>query len=156
MVALGSHYHVGIIVADLPAARVRLSEQLGVTWGPVMHLDAADYRDAHGSDLVLPTTICYSVGHPCLELIEEVSGTVWARNEHSNLHHIGFWSDDLVGASRSLTAAGCPLQLCGRAGTSAPASFAYHGDDRLGVRIELVDAAMRDAMAFLFRPERQS
>jgi hypothetical protein len=118
-----------------------------------MHLDAADYRDAHGSDLVLPTTICYSIGDPCLELIEEVAGTVWVRNEHSNLHHIGFWSDDLVGDSRSLTGIGCPLQLCGRARTSAPASFAYHRDDQLGVRIELVDAAMRDAMAFLFQPD---
>jgi Glyoxalase/Bleomycin resistance protein/Dioxygenase superfamily len=152
MTTLGSHYHVGIIVSDLTAARARLSG-LGLTWGPVMHLDAVEYRDADGADLVLPTTICYSVGDPCLELIEEVPGTVLVRNDHSNLHHIGFWSADLVDASRALTGVGCPLQLCGRAGTTAPASFAYHRDDRLGIRIELVDNAMRDAMAFLFQPD---
>jgi hypothetical protein len=153
MIPLGSHYHVGIIVSEIPAARTRLSRSLGVTWGPVMHLDTVDYRDAHGSDLVLPTTICYSVGDPCVELVEEVPGTVWVRNEHSNLHHVGFWTDELVNDSQSLTAVGCPLQICGRAGASAPLSFAYHRDDELGIRIELVDAAMRDAMAFLFRPE---
>ncbi len=150
---LPSHYHVGIIVADMQAARARLAASMGVTWGPVMHLDDVEYRDALGSDLALPTTICYSVGDPCLELIEEVPGTVWVRNEHSNLHHVGFWSDDLVTDSRSLTAVGCPLHLCGRAGSSAPASFAYHRDDELGIRVEIVDASIRDAMAFLFRPE---
>jgi catechol 2,3-dioxygenase-like lactoylglutathione lyase family enzyme len=153
MVPLGSHYHVGIIVADMQAARDRLTESMSLTWGPVMHLDAVEYRDAQASDLTLPTTICYSVGDPCLELIEEVPGTVWVRNAHSNLHHVGFWSDDLVTESRSLTAVGCPLQLCGRAGSSAPASFAYHRDDELGIRIEVVDVSMRDDMAFLFRPE---
>jgi Glyoxalase/Bleomycin resistance protein/Dioxygenase superfamily len=153
MIPVGPHYHVGIIVAEINAARARLSESLSLTWGPVMHLDTVEYRDAQATDLVLPTTMCYSVGDPCLELIEEVPDTVWVRNEHSNLHHVGFWTDDLVTDSRSLTVVGCPMQLCGRAGTSAPASFAYHRDADLGIRIELVDAGMRDAMAFLFEPE---
>src|SRR5689334_2634260 len=118
-----------------------------------MQMDRVEYRSADGSDLLLPTTICYSVGTPCLELIEEVPGTVWTRNEHSNLHHIGFWSDDLVGESNALTEVGCPLQLAGRAGATAPATFTYHRDDLIGVRIELVDAAMRDAMAPLFEPD---
>ena len=80
-------------------------------------------------------------------------GTVWVRNEHSNLHHVGFWSSDLLGDSTGVAAAGCPLQLCGRDGDDAPVSFAYHRDDELGVRFELVDATMRDAMAFLFEPD---
>ena len=50
-IELPAHFHVGIVVADLRAARVRLTEQLGVRWGPVMHLDAADYRDGRGRDL---------------------------------------------------------------------------------------------------------
>ena len=150
MPALDAHYHVGIIVPDVSAARARLSELLGVRWGPVMHLDAGDYRTGDGDAVILPTTICYSTGRPSLELIQETPGTVWVRNEHSNLHHIGFWSDHLVADSDDLAAAGCPLQLCGRQGDVAPTTFAYHRDDDLGIRIEIVDAAMRDAMAFLF------
>ncbi|MGD0311939.1 MAG: VOC family protein [Acidimicrobiales bacterium] len=153
MPALPPHYHVGIIVPDIAAARLRFSEQVGVTWGPVMHLDRSEYRDGSGGDIVLPTTICYSVEEPRLELIQEVPGSVWVCNEHSNLHHIGFWSDDLPGDSAALSQVGCPLQLCGRSGHDAPVSFAYHRND-LGVRIELVDASMRDVIAsFLFRPE---
>ncbi len=147
------HYHVGIVVTDLAAAKQRLTTLLGVTWGPVMHLDAVEYRDASGSDLVLPTTMCYSTGHPCLELIQEVPGSVWECNEHSNLHHVGFWTDRLGEQSADFSSAGCPLQLCGRAGANAPVTFSYHRDDSFGVRIELVDSARRDAMSFLFQPD---
>jgi hypothetical protein len=144
-------YHVGIVVPDLGEAQATVTDQLGITWGPVLHLDATEVRAGDDDDLVLPTTICYSVEAPHLELIEEVPGTVWACNEHSNLHHIGFWSDDLGGSSAILSAAGCPLQLCGRSGAVAPASWAYHRNE-LGIRVEIVDAGIRDAMSFLFEP----
>lgn len=149
--ALSPHYHVGIVVRDVAAARVELTERLGVSWGPILHLDASDYRDGSGVDLVLPTTICYSVENPHLELIEEVPGSVWVCNEHSNLHHIGFWSDDLVGDSARLAGSACPLQLCGRDRREAPVAFAYHGTD-LGIRLEIVDTALRPTMeSFLFQ-----
>jgi hypothetical protein len=148
----GPHYHVGIVVPDISVARTTLSEQLGVRWGPVLHLDAVEYRDGAGHDVVLPTTMCYSVDPPHLELVQEVAGSIWVRNEHSNLHHIGFWSDDLGADGSELTGAGCPLQLCGRSDDDAPVSFAYHRND-LGIRIELVDAALRETMGFLFEPD---
>jgi hypothetical protein len=147
------YYHVGIVVPDIAAAKVELSEQLGVRWGPILHLGAADYRDGAGSDLVLPTTMCYSVDAPHLELILEVPGSVWECNQYSNLHHIGFWSDDLAADGSDLTRAGCPLQLCGRSDGAAPVSFAYHRND-LGVRIELVDATLQETMGFLFEPDQ--
>ena len=151
MGTLAPHYHVGIVVPSLAEAQAELTHQLGITWGPIMHFDATDVRDDAGRDIVLPTTLCYSVQAPHLELIEEVPGSVWACNENSNLHHIGFWSDDLPGASAALVESGCPLQLCGRAGDVAPSSWAYHRTG-LGIRIEVVDAGLRDAMAFLFQP----
>ena len=149
--SLSPLYHVGIVVPDLARAQATVTDQLGISWGPVLHIDATDVRDGDDQDLVLPTTICYSVEAPHLELIQEVPGTVWSCNEHSNLHHIGFWSDDLAGSSAGLSASGCPLQLCGRAGAVAPASWAYHRNE-LGIRIEVVDAGIRDAMSFLFEP----
>ncbi len=149
---LSPHYHVGIVVPDLAAAQVELSDQLGIIWGAVLRLDAVEYRDGSGDDITLPTSMCYSVENPHIELIEEVPGSIWVCNEDSNLHHIGFWSDDLPHESTRLASSGCPLQLCGRAGTQTPVSFAYHRND-LGIRIEVVDATMREAMAFLFRPD---
>ncbi len=151
-----NHYHVGIVVDDIEAASARLTELLGVTWGPVMSLDAVDYRDASGSDVSWPTTMRYSTGDPCLELILEVPGSVWVRNESSNLHHVGFWVDGLGPQGDAFRNAGCPMQLCGRSGAEAPVSFSYHRDETLGIRVELVDAAMRDGMQFLFEPDAGS
>jgi Glyoxalase/Bleomycin resistance protein/Dioxygenase superfamily len=148
-----SHYHVGIVVTDIEVARSRLTEMLGVEWGPVLRLDAVEYRDSNGNDVVLPTTMCYSTGEPCLELVEEVPGSIWVRNEDSNLHHVGFWTEGLAADSARISGVGCPLQICGRSGQQAPVSFTYHREESLGVRIELVDAAMRETMAFLFQPD---
>ncbi len=151
MSQLGTHYHVGIIVRDLEGAQRTLTDQLGVRWGPVLRMPQLELRDGAGKDLLLPNTFCYSVDQPCLELIEEVPGSVWVANEYSNLHHIGFWSDDLPGTSAELAGLGCPLQLCGRRGDVVPSQFAYHGN-ALGIRIEVVDASMREMMQFLFQP----
>jgi catechol 2,3-dioxygenase-like lactoylglutathione lyase family enzyme len=149
---LSPHYHVGIVVKDVAEAQAVLAEQLGVTWGPVLHIDALDLRDGAGADLVLPNTFCYSVEAPHIELLEEVPGSVWVCNEHSNLHHIGFWADDLPSETARLTDIGCPLQLCGRNGSKAPATFSYLGNP-LGIRIEIVDSALLPMMdAHVFAP----
>jgi catechol 2,3-dioxygenase-like lactoylglutathione lyase family enzyme len=144
-VGLSELYHVGIVVPDMEAALKHFSDLLGIVWGPVIEVDAHDVRDADGNDLSLPTTLCYSTSAPHLELITEVPGTPWVCNEYSNLHHIGFWTDALEADSEHLVTAHCPLELCGREPGRVPAMFTYNRDP-LGVRVELVDAALRPGM----------
>jgi hypothetical protein len=61
------------------------------------------------------------------------------------------WSDALSADSAACSELRCPLQLCGHEGGTAPTQFAYHRDP-LGVRIELVDAAMKPIMEeFVFK-----
>jgi catechol 2,3-dioxygenase-like lactoylglutathione lyase family enzyme len=148
----GSFFHVGVVVRDLEAAREHLRELLGVVWGPVVEIDIAK-RDAAGNDLTLPLRVCYSTVAPRLELIEEIPGSVWECNEHSNLHHVGFWSDDLVADVGAFGAAGCPLLLSGRDGDVAPVQSAYHRDP-LGFIVELVDTSNRALLEqSMFKPE---
>jgi hypothetical protein len=148
--APGGYFHVGIVVPFVEAAAARLTEVLGVTWGPLLEVDSYEVSD--GTDRVVPMTMRYSVEEPRLELIQEIPGTVWACNEHSNLHHIGIWTGDVRAASAGLASAACPMQACGRAGSDAPVTFAYHGNE-LGVRIEVLDDGMRSVMeSFLFLP----
>src|SRR5690348_11675841 len=92
-------YHVGIVVRDLDEAMARLTQPIGATWGPIVENEAMHLRDADGTDLTVRSRLCYSTEAPYLELIEEQPGTPWVCNEFSNLHHIGFFSDDLVADS---------------------------------------------------------
>jgi catechol 2,3-dioxygenase-like lactoylglutathione lyase family enzyme len=156
MAIQGQLYHVGIVVPDVEAAQAHLADLLGITWGPVLEVDAFDVRafdegGGDGNDLVFPNTLCYSTEPPYLELVLEVPGSVWECNEHSNLHHIGVWTDTLPADSARYTDLRCPLQLCGRDADGSLQQFAYHRDP-LGVRIELVDVAMKPMMEeFMFK-----
>jgi hypothetical protein len=144
-------FHVGVVVPDLDAARTRLTELVGAQWGPVLDNDI-EIRDEHGNDRVVPNRICYSTEAPYFELIQEVSNTPWVCNEHSNLHHVGFFSDALAADSDGLRAAACPLEILDGHGSAPPARFAYHRD-ALGIRIELVSADLRELMEhYMFRP----
>ena len=139
MALVGSFFHVGVVVPSLEEARAHLGEVLGIVWGPIVEIDIAK-RDAAGHNLTLPLRICYSTEAPRIELIQELPGSVWECNEHSNLHHIGFWSDSLADDVTALAAARCPLQLSGRDDETAPVQSAYHRDP-LGFTLELVDIA---------------
>jgi catechol 2,3-dioxygenase-like lactoylglutathione lyase family enzyme len=151
MALLGQLYHVGIVVPDIEAAKAHLADLLGIRWGPVVETEAIELRDGDGNDLVVPNTLCYSVEPPHIELVLEVPGSVWECNEHSNLHHIGVWSDALPVDSARYSELRCPLQLCGRDANGELQQFAYHRDP-LGVRIELVDASMKSMMEeFMFK-----
>ena len=148
--SLAEYFHVGIIVPDIDAARARFTELLGVEWGPVME-NEIEIRDGDGVERVVPNTICYSTAPPHLELIVEVPGTPWVCNEHSNLHHIGVFSNALVDESRRFGDLRCPLELTDGTGDAPPGMWAYHRDP-LGVRIEIVNDALRPAMEqFMWR-----
>jgi catechol 2,3-dioxygenase-like lactoylglutathione lyase family enzyme len=148
--SLTEYFHVGIVVPDLEAARARFTELLGVEWGPVMVNDI-DIRDGDGVERVVPNKICYSTSSPYLELIEEVPGSPWVCNEHSNLHHIGVFSGSLVDESGRFHAAQCPLEWMDGHGSGPPEIWAYHRDP-LGVRIEIVNDELRPMMEqFMWR-----
>jgi Glyoxalase/Bleomycin resistance protein/Dioxygenase superfamily len=134
------HYHVGIIVEEMEAARAHLEELLGVVWGPIMEYDA-DFRDKSGEPTIYPLRICYSTVAPYIELIEEVRGTIWECNEHSNLHHIGFWTEAVGDDGDRWTALGCPFVL--GPWEDGEIRAAYH-HDALGVRLELVSTSRRE------------
>ena len=148
--SLSELFHVGIVVPDLDAGCARFTELLGIEWGPVMRHDI-EVRDGDGNDLVMPNVMRYSTSVPYIELIQETPGSPWICNEHSNIHHIGFFSDGLVADSGQLHAASCPLEFMDGNGDGPPQMWAYHRDP-LGVRIEVVNADLREMMeAHMFR-----
>ena len=119
----------------------RFARTIGVTWGPIIDGEAP-FFDNDGDTRTIRLRFSYSLEAPHLELIEEVSGTPWVCNEFSNLHHVGFFSDDVDAQSHELVDVGCSFELGARAGHAEPMMFAYNRDD-LGVRFEFVSETRR-------------
>jgi hypothetical protein len=139
-------FHVGIVVPSLDPAMARLEDLLAIRWGDVMESETPVRDPLSGDERTVAMRIVYSIEAPHLELIEEVPGTVWTCNEHSNLHHIGFWSDSLGDESARLAGLRCPLEITGwLEGSEPPQMYAYH-NDALGFRVELVSSELREAM----------
>jgi catechol 2,3-dioxygenase-like lactoylglutathione lyase family enzyme len=138
-------FHVGIVVPDIDTAVAHFTELLGISWGPIVEIDNP-FQTAAGEDVTLANfKLCYSTTGPHLELIEEQPGSPWVCNEHSNLHHIGFFSDSLEGSSRKLTGASCPLEIVCHDAESGAMAWWYHRDP-LGVRIEFIEQSIMATM----------
>jgi hypothetical protein len=117
-----------------------------------MDIKVNGVRDGDGNDSEVPFFLCYSREEPHIELVQEVPGTIWEVNEHSNLHHLGVWSDAVPEDSAALSATRCPLLLAGRQGDVAPSQWVYHRDE-LGFNIELVDSATKEmSQQIMFGP----
>jgi hypothetical protein len=138
-------FHTGIVVAELEPAMARLTDLVGVTWAVPISNDTPIFDAGAGADVVVPMRMVYSQQFPHLELVEAVPGSEWTVATGSNAHHLGFWVDDLAAESGRLAASQCPLTVCGVAGGTKPAGFAYH-EDPLGLRVELIDTAARPVL----------
>jgi hypothetical protein len=134
--------HIGIVVKDLEKGLREFGSSLEYDW--VTTYDAeTPVRSGDGSVRVVRVqTRWATIGPPHIELIQSVPGTVWETQNDSEIHHIGFWVDDLAAASERLAKLGFPLEATFDSESSQPTAFAYHS--RPGaVRIELTDSSRR-------------
>jgi hypothetical protein len=140
-----SYFHVGLIVPKLEPALEELTALLGLAWRDTVDGDVP-VRNADGSEQVVRIRFAYSQQAPYLEVIEGVPGTPWAySDEGSNLHHLGFFSDDVPADAQRVSRTFCPSEVCGMGpGGACPAGFSYHAKG--GLRIELIDSAVRAIM----------
>jgi catechol 2,3-dioxygenase-like lactoylglutathione lyase family enzyme len=135
-------FKTGFLVTDLDGALRDFSRWLGVTWTPVQQSKLVLDTGAGREEVEL--RFAYTTGSPpYLELLEAQPRGYYAAPAGAHLHHVGRWVDDLAAASRTLAAAGLPLEAAGvDAAGRSPSLFAFHRGPH-GLRIELVDRAMQ-------------
>jgi catechol 2,3-dioxygenase-like lactoylglutathione lyase family enzyme len=140
----GTYFHVGMIVPELEPALEQLTRLFGYSWQDVVSHDSELYLPEAGGTRLVPMRLAISREEPFLEVIQAAEGTPWVVNEGSNLHHLGFWTDDLVADAAEVRAAACPMAVC-RTGPSGdptkPVSMSYHRG--LGTYLELLDVINR-------------
>jgi hypothetical protein len=135
-------FHTGIVVDDLDAALVDLSELFGYEWCPELHIQTPVVLPT--GELTLDLRFTYSVTVPRLELIQSIPGTLWVPAATSGVHHLGYWSDDVASDGDRLVARGYAVEATG-ARPDGNAIWAYHRNPA-GPRIELVSNELREGL----------
>jgi Glyoxalase/Bleomycin resistance protein/Dioxygenase superfamily len=135
-------FHTGIVVDDLDAALVDLSELFGYAWCPELHIQTPVVLPT--GELTLDLRFTYSVTVPRLELIQSIPGTLWVPATTSGVHHLGYWSDDVASDGDRLVARGYAVEATG-VRPDGNAIWAYHRNPA-GPRIELVSNDLREGL----------
>jgi hypothetical protein len=133
-------WHTGVVVDDLAAARDELGPRLGVSWfeggGEVC------LRTADGVGTVRTAYALSREGPHHVELCQAVPGTFWTVTAPGHAHHLGYWTDDVDGASAALSADGLPLVGTIAFDDDSPPMCAYH-QARNGLYVEVVATSLR-------------
>jgi hypothetical protein len=132
-------YHTGIIVDSLDKAMESWDDALGLKWAPPKTSTAP----MQCPDGVLDREIrfTYSLQGPhFIEILEQVDPAPYLNlTGGRRVHHLGYFTDDLVGASADLEARGFRRELSGVAGDGQIARAAFHySPESPGMWIELV------------------
>jgi hypothetical protein len=128
-----------VVVDDLDAALMRLSELFGYRWSDVFEGRVQLWLpDGDGE---IPLRFVYSRTFPRIEVIQAIEGTVWVPSAGSGIHHLGYWSDDVEGDGEQLEQDGYVMEARGRV-PNGPAPWSYHWRPA-GFRVELVDRALQ-------------
>jgi catechol 2,3-dioxygenase-like lactoylglutathione lyase family enzyme len=137
--AIGSMYHMGIVVPDMTSAIDLYSGLLGFEFAKVREQRLDVLADGRPRQVELLFT--YSVnGPPYLELIEEVAGSTWA-SDSFGMNHLGFWARDIRKGAAQLEAAGLPARV-----RTVATRVSYHATPN-GVWVELVDQSFENDLA---------
>ncbi len=131
-------FHVGIVVDDFEVTLNALSELFGYEWGEEIRA-SVPVRLPTG-ELTIDLGFVYSLTLPRLEIIRSIPETLWTESPGSTLHHLGYWSDDVLADSAGLAEQGFAREAAGCDSEGIP-YWAYHRRAN-GPRIEIVSRAI--------------
>jgi catechol 2,3-dioxygenase-like lactoylglutathione lyase family enzyme len=134
---------LGIVVADIEAAKRTFGQLLGCGWATLRDGRApVPYRGADGTVEGFHLKVAESLqGPPYLELLEAIEASVWEPAGDSYLHHVAYEVEDLEAAGAELERQGYRLLLTQPSEETRLKTFGLYrrGD---GIRVEVVDAAV--------------
>jgi hypothetical protein len=145
-------FHTGVAVADLAVAKVEF-ERLGFAWGfgsqtPPPERTETPVLFRNGPRLVRFHFAYSTEGPHRLELLQAIPGTIWEAMPGNAAHHLGYWSDDVVGTSALLEEAGCPWTAkIGVASDDESPRVVMHRSPS-GLHIELLDRTLAPDFGF--------
>ena len=144
MALITDPFHTGIVVADVEEAMAEISAATGLSWHSLQSLDLDLLID--GEVVSTSVRFSYTVEGPVqLEVADGPKGSFWDADLYGGLNHMGYWTENLHADIESLQAGRCELIYGGAAEGGGLEGFAFLVPPAAGMRIELIDVAMRPA-----------
>ncbi len=140
-------FHVGIVVDDLDVALDRLAGLFGYRWSDEIAVEQTITVPGTGQ-VTVDFRFRYSKDKPLIEVIQAQPGTIWEPVAGSGLHHLGYWSDDVVADGADLVAAGYELEATSEDRGDGPA-WSYHRHPS-SPRIELITRDLEPMLSTLW------
>jgi hypothetical protein len=135
---IGTPFHSALIVPELRSSLDLLGDAFGLGWSSIKESETAVWTPEGRVDLTFRG--CFSHPGPTrIEIIESIPATLWSTGDDILLHHVSFWSSDLVKDAAALAEKGFPIMATswGDDGTT-PTLFTYHRQAG-GPYMELLD-----------------
>jgi catechol 2,3-dioxygenase-like lactoylglutathione lyase family enzyme len=142
MIDYSKAYHHGVRVPDLDAAMAEVGSALAVSWCEPQDRDQSVWLPETGQTSI-PLRFTYSSQGPQhIELLQGGRGSIWDGAEHPGVHHVGVWSDDVAGETRTLVEQGWVVRLAQIDPEQGYGAFTYVQPPS-GLLVELVSSAVR-------------
>ncbi|MBP3037849.1 VOC family protein [Arthrobacter sp. zg-ZUI100] len=141
-------YHHGIVVADLESAVAAASREHGLTFTDPW-VGTQRIRTPEGVQEVEFRFVYSAEGPVHLELIQQMPGTLWVTDGVADIHHLGYWSDDVAADGARLEAGGMELAFEHVPDEGRMSGYRYYRS-ALGFYVELVHSSMREPMENLW------
>src|SRR4051794_9348790 len=127
------------------AALAQLTDVAGYQWGAMF--EGAVRVTLPAGDRDLQFRFVYSRNAPHLEVIQAIPDTLWVPVDGSGIHHLGYWSDDLIADTATLQGRGYVTEAVGN--LDSKPRFSFHRA-ATGPRIELVDRELQPGLEQLW------
>jgi lactoylglutathione lyase len=137
-------FHIGHYVADLEAAMAEMTAKAGLSWATIERMPIEAWLNGSGfSALDLEWT--YSIEGPIhIELCRFPAGTIWDATDLVNVHHLGYWCEDIAAASDALIARGWEIAFAGNRPDERQERFCMLRSPKGDYHMELVSAGGKD------------
>lgn len=138
-------YHIGIRVADLKIAMSELTRGLGLSWCVPGHSAAQsiwtpqrglEHVEVHFASSAGP-------GPQHIELLQGPAGSFWDGRDQPGAHHIGIWTDDLLGETRGLVDSGWAIAASELPPNDGLGRWTYFRAPGSGAIVELISSEIR-------------
>jgi hypothetical protein len=137
-------YHTGIVVTNLNDSMHALTSSAGLRWRDILE-NTVNVQLEDQSKSVHFRCLYSREGPHFVELIEKIPGTIWDDESSGRLHHLGYWSDDVLADAAALSAAGWQQVAIHVPEQDVEPLFSFH-EGSLGFYVELVTARRRSRL----------